>query len=217
MILNHARMTPRNWDDGVPSLCPDCQSRLLARRGRVNVWHWSHRADRTGQTPPGCSVSETEWHLSWKAAYLSFPGWEIELGIETDAGRFRIDAINVRTGRAREFVHSLSDSYVDKHLTLKECDLDILWIFDGDVFVADRRKSVARGGIKHLLKPKAKWLYAEVGGLVHWDGLLWYEWRDDVWFVRETDTTEELLFRFDVASSREEGKPIPPSAWRARS
>ena len=84
MLLNHARKTPRDWDDAVPSLCPDCGAPLLARRGRVAIWHWAHRAAAAGGEG-GCGATETQWHLLWKSVYLDFPGWEIEVPFEVNA------------------------------------------------------------------------------------------------------------------------------------
>src|SRR5262249_53997953 len=160
-----------------PSLCPDCGSALLARRGPVVVWHWAHRAgsaNRAGSA--GCHHRETDWHLTWKAAYHSFPGWEVETLVEASGRAYPAGARNVRSRRVREFVHSLSDAYVAKHLALAASEWDVLWIFDGDTFVAQRRRPLRSGAVKHLLKPRARWLHGRTGGLVHWAGRLWREW-----------------------------------------
>src|SRR5262249_39193236 len=90
---------------------------------------------------------ETGWHLRWKAAYLTFPGWDIEVPVVVAGRSFRADAMNPGTGRVREFVHSLSDAYVAKHLALKAAGLDVVWRFDGEAFVrARRRAAVGPGG-----------------------------------------------------------------------
>src|SRR5690348_4740540 len=102
MLLNHARKTPRDWDDAEASLCPDCGSRLLARRGPVLAWHWAHKGTAGNNSAAlGCHTSETFWHLRWKEAYHSFSGWEIEVPIECDGCQYRADAMNERTGRVR--------------------------------------------------------------------------------------------------------------------
>lgn len=44
-------------------ICPHCQSEMLAKCGRVKVWHWAHKGN------PPCDPwweSETEWHREWK-------------------------------------------------------------------------------------------------------------------------------------------------------
>src|SRR5262245_13341052 len=59
MLLNHERKGPHNWDDAVPSLCPDCGARLVARRGMVVVWHWAHQAATQGGGGTGCGAEES--------------------------------------------------------------------------------------------------------------------------------------------------------------
>lgn len=196
MILNHERKSPRDWDDAVPSLCPDCKEPLIARRGKILVWHWAHKS-APGKSPIQCWATETEWHLTWKSVYEAFPGWEIEVLCETGKGeQFRLDAVNRRTGKIREFVHSLSDKYVHKHTALRAAGADVLWIFDGNVFVAERSKSIRNGGIKHLLKPKARQLYSQIGGFVHYDNHLWKEWDYDCWYPIESGTPAQLVASF---------------------
>ena len=43
--------------------CPICRNELVARCGRINIWHWSHkkRLDCDPWFEP-----ETQWHLAWK-------------------------------------------------------------------------------------------------------------------------------------------------------
>lgn len=84
-----------------------------------------------------------------KFAYLSFPGWQIEVPISAGG----------RTGSVREFIHSLSPRYIEKHMAYlqgrrNECHhlkntpgLHPLWIFDGNEFVSARRRLVRRDGI----------------------------------------------------------------------
>lgn len=48
---------------GAAATCSSCRSQLIPKCGRVNRWHWAHRAgdcDRWGE-------GETDWHLGWKA------------------------------------------------------------------------------------------------------------------------------------------------------
>jgi hypothetical protein len=125
MLLNHERRRPHEWDDALPSLCPDCGSMLLAKRGPIVVWHWAHRA---GVTPSAshCLYHETQWHLRWKAVYHAFPNWEIEVPITLDGIAYRADAANLSNGYGswREFVHTLTDAYIAKHLALEN---DVPW------------------------------------------------------------------------------------------
>jgi hypothetical protein len=118
--------------------------------------------------------------LRWKAVYHAFPHWQIEVPLTLNGIAYRADAANLSNARWREFVHTLTDAYIDKHLALKKTGLDVLWIFDGEAFVAERRRPIRRGGYRHLLKPKARWLQSRVGGLVHWQGQLWREWMREI-------------------------------------
>lgn len=196
MLLNHARKTPRDWDDATPSLCPECSAPLLPRRGRVLVWHWAHRGVARDGSRTGCEGGgETAWHRAWKSVYHDLARWEIEVPLDLDGERFRLDA--ARLPLVREFVHSLSEKYVRKHLALKSAGLDVLWIYDGGQFVAERARTVRGGGIKHLLKPRARWLHAEVGGLVHHDHRLWRHWEGDVWYPIEYGRPASLALAFD--------------------
>jgi hypothetical protein len=200
VLLNHERATPHRWDDAVPSLCPDCRERLTPRRGRVLAWHWAHPSSDRSPARPGCHGEETAWHLTWKTAYLTFPGWRVEEPVVTPAGLFRADAYNPATRRIREFVHSLSEAYVAKHLALTQSAFDVLWLFDGEQFVAERRRPLRGGAYRHLLKPKARWLHGRIGGLVHWSESLWREWKGDVWYSLAAGRSAELLIRFAAVS-----------------
>lgn len=212
MLLNSARKTVMAYDEeklSAPSLCPLCESPLVARRGEMVCWHWAHHPKHHDKTK--CPWHESEWHLQWKQAYLGFDGWEIEYPIEAAGNRFIADATSLKTGRVREFVHSLSNHYASKHMSLKMAGRDVLWIWDGDEFVSERHRCVSRGGISRLLKPRA-WMYFEhIGGLVHFDSRLWRHWKDNVFYPCETDTTKELLRRFYEAEGTKKTAPGPAS------
>jgi hypothetical protein len=204
MLLNHARASPYDWFDALPSKCPDCEAPLFARRGEIKVWHWAHYPARAGGTATRCApAEESEWHLGWKLAYNAFPGWRIEWPVVAGGAVYRADACNPQTGAVREFVHSLSPSYVAKHLALSASGRDVLWVFDGDQFVSARRKLV-RGakepGYRRLLKPAARRLHARIGGVVHWHFRLWKEWGNtDVWYPTDGAQARAVLERFAQA------------------
>src|SRR5262249_25505638 len=129
--------------------------------------------------------------------YHEFPGWDVEVPLELNGRRYRLDAANLRRGRVREFVHSLSDRYVAKHLALRDSGLDVLWVYDGDTFGAARRREIRRGGLKPLLKPRARWLASRLGGLVHLGSALWREWKEDCWYPVESERTAGLVGAFE--------------------
>ncbi len=180
------------------STCPECGGELTARCGEVVTWHWAHRPKERR----GCWHSESEWHLGWKAAYESLPGWIVEAPLQIGGRTFRADAMNPRTGAVREFVHSLSPAYIEKHRALAAAGLDVLWIFDGVAF-GSRRVFRVRGGEgrARLLTPRAAALHSEIGGLVHHGGRLWRHWRDGIWFPCNGPAAQHMLRAYQSATA----------------
>lgn len=196
MLYNAERLTVWESDEaGTPdSTCPLCGLPLLARRGEIVVWHWAHRP--ISGKRKRCPWTESAWHLRWKYAYSTLPRWDAEVRLDTALGTWIIDAMNSRTGRVREFVHSLSPYYLRKHFALQGLGYDVLWIFDGHEFASKRLRHVAHGGVKRLLRPTANRVHDSIGGLVHWGGGLWKHWKGDVWYPVEGDASSLLLSRF---------------------
>jgi hypothetical protein len=197
VIFNHERKAVWQWDSG-ESLCPDCEGQLVAKRGEIVCWHWAHAARRNKSI--NCHHEETAWHLAMKMAYLDFDGWNIEVPVEVDGKKYRIDAY--REGKVREFVHSLSPHYVSKHLALKNAGMDVLWIFDGFTF-GSARWTFCMGsygaGYRRLLKPAARRLFDEIGGLVHFSDFLLKQWRYDVFFPCKGEAAESILTNYHKA------------------
>ena len=86
-----------------------------------------------------------------------------------------------------EFVHSLSPKYLPKHEALMRSQLrpNVAWIFDGDAYLSKRRRVVAQGGIKRMLKPNARELVHRIGrghAYVHYQGKLWQHWKHDIFY-----------------------------------
>lgn len=195
MIYNATRQTVARYDlqGGTASLCPLCGGDLVARRGEIVVWHWAHRP--SGASRSECPHEESAWHLAMKRAYL-FPGWEVESPVTLGGRKYLLDAMNKKTREVREFVHSLSPYYLAKHRTLKAHGYNVLWIFDGEMFVSHRVVVLPGGGLKRLLKPKADMLHRQIGGLVHFKGFLLYEWNNnDVWYPRNGEQARTVLER----------------------
>lgn len=197
MFLNHARQFVGQWDGRSPSLCPQCAAPLVPRRGDWVRWHWAHYPST--HTSARCAYEESAWHMRWKQIYLTL-GWQIEVPIAVRGTRFILDAMNPKTGRIREFVHSLSPAYLVKHSHLVQAGYDILWIFDGHEFISARARIVAKGGKKHYLKPLAYDTAHYLNVLVHdyqWGCLayqdLWREWKKNIWFPIDGDHSKKLL------------------------
>lgn len=205
MFLNRVGMNVYAWNKIEPSdrprsYCPECMEELVARRGAARIWHWAHKPGTCNLR--GCSGEETEWHLRWKAAHLNL-GWAIEVPVLVSGKRFRVDAMNLPKTDIREFVHSLSPAYVEKHRMLKHTGVSILWIFDGDAFVWDGRKEVpgklSKKGYRDLLSPRARDLHHEIGGWVHFEKRLWEHWKADIWYPARGGALE-LVIRYGITN-----------------
>jgi len=177
MLLNKDRRRVQEWDTKWPSLCPECNKELIAKRGEIVIWHWAHYPGHGGQ---GCGGPETAWHLRWKELHHE-AGWEIEKAVIVDDQNYRLDAF--KDGIIREFVHSLDDSYFPKDAALCKKYGDSLWLFDGVKFARHYRRPCSQGaGMRRLLKAKALDFYNKLGGYVHSRHKLWRMWKDNVWY-----------------------------------
>ena len=217
MIFNHDRKTVANWNTIDPSLCADCKETLIAKRGEQVIWHWSHRpGNRTRQCEGWC---ETKWHLKWKQVYQTFENWEIEWPLKFDTGNaYRMDASNPKTGECREFIHSLSPSYIQKHNAISDvCGLNIMWIWDGNEFGSAFAAIRSDKGICNMLKPKADALHNKIGGLVHYNNNLYKHWKWNIWYPQTGDRIETLLKAFNTRLVEErQPKPSIPNYSQAR-
>ncbi|MDM8006091.1 MAG: competence protein CoiA family protein [Phycisphaerae bacterium] len=196
MIFNADRLPVWRWDGASESRCPECRELLTAKRGDLVVWHWAHRPSAAGRS--ACPHEESEWHLRMKATYLEFAGWEIEVPIHVSGRLYRLDARSRITRNIREFVHSLSPHYRDKHLDLKRAGLPVQWIFDGNEFASRRARPCRGGGIRRLLKPRAYGICHFVKGRVHYRGQLWREWHSNIWFPCTNESAAEIVRRFEL-------------------
>jgi hypothetical protein len=67
-----------------------------------------------------------------------------------------IDAMHLKTGEARSFVHTMAPYYYEQHLVLRLAGLHVKWIFDGDFFRRKHCKYARPGpGLRGALKPKS--------------------------------------------------------------
>lgn len=191
MIYNNKRIAVWQWT-GDESLCPECQSELIAKRGEIVCWHWAHHPNTSKKI--NCPHKESEWHLAMKSAYLGFVGWDIEVPIVVYGNTYRADAMNRNTKRIREFVHSLSPHYIDKHYALQQSGYDVLWIMDGEEFVSKRWKYCSsKKGRKNLLKPIALNFHNSVPVLVHWEESLWKCWQNNIWYQCIGESAQEVI------------------------
>lgn len=195
MIHNH--LGKAVWDyhytDNPESLCPICDGSLVGKRYvKRAVWHWPHKPKHRAD----CPHYESHWHLIAKIAQSRLPGWVIEHPIQTTTKKYRVDAYNTKHSRIREFVHTVNPYYYQKHLVLrKERYSQVNWVFDGDLYVSLRSRP-AKEGKKNFLTPRAWELFEKIGGLVHYEGLLWKHWQKNIWFPYEHDDAKRFLDSF---------------------
>lgn len=205
MVYNHARQAVRQWNGADESLCPLCDAVLIPKRGDYIAWHWAHKPISHGRS--SCPYEESTWHLRWKYIHLNEDHWNIEVPVTIGSQRFIVDAMHVETRQIREFVHSLSPYYAEKHQRLRSAGYQVLWIFDGNVFMSARRKFTRTGGLKNLLKPIAYDIAKYLNAVVHeWEhGLpemqcFWKRWQkadvNNIWFPVHSDISTYLLQRF---------------------
>ena len=54
-------------EPGLKAICPCCGNEVLAKCGKVNVWHWAHKSNDCDPW----HEPESEWHLMWKDKFPS--------------------------------------------------------------------------------------------------------------------------------------------------
>ena len=200
MIYNNLGQTVEEAvlaNNDVKSFCPECGQLLIPKMGKLNIWHWAHKVNRNSK----CKVVETEWHLLMKNVYKSFKDWEIEVPYFTRGKIFRIDAMNKKLNEAREFIHSLSDTYVIKHYYLKQSGLNINWIWDGESFLKkgsyikqDKNKNLI---LVAQLKPKAKSIFEKIGVILYFEESFWKHWKNRIWYYQYNKRISATLKKID--------------------
>lgn len=141
---------------------------------------------------------------------LGFEHWQIEQPVTVGGKRYVVDAVNRRTGRIREFVHSISPFYLAKHSDLAEkARFDVRWIIDGHAFASRRQIHLRENGIKRLLRPRAFLLAEKLGAnvRVHYAGQLWRHWERNIWYP---DQHADAVVDAFVSVDRDGGKKVRP-------
>lgn len=106
---------------GATAICPLCESEMIAKCGRIKIWHWAHKSKCDCDAWSG---PETEWHLKWKEAMHEE---NVEVTIERDGIRHRADIIR-SDGTVVELQHSsLSRAEVQERELFYG---KMVWLFD---------------------------------------------------------------------------------------
>jgi competence protein CoiA len=105
-------------------VCPHCQSEMVAKCGRVKVWHWSHKGN------PPCDPwwePETEWHREWKD---KFPKeWQEISHIDLATGEKHIADVKNSFGLVIEFQHSAMKP--EERISREKFYKSMVWVIDG--------------------------------------------------------------------------------------
>lgn len=105
-------------------ICPHCNSAMIAKCGRVKVWHWAHKGN------PPCDPwweSETEWHREWKN---QFPKeWQEIAHVHPETGEKHIADVKTPFGLVIEFQHS--NIKVEERISREEFYDQMVWVIDG--------------------------------------------------------------------------------------
>jgi len=113
--------------DAQPKLrgeCIRCGGEMIAKCGRVKVWHWAHKGE------PPCDPwweNETEWHRDWKDR---FPvDWQEIIAEDPVTGERHIADVRTPHGLVIEFQHSVIDP---AEVQSREAFYgNMIWIVDG--------------------------------------------------------------------------------------
>lgn len=121
MLWANVEGTRTRATPGASGICPGCSSPVIAKCGEINIWHWSHLAERDCDPwfEPEC-----RWHLEWKEMA---PSGQCEVTI----GGHRADIVTI-DGRVIELQHSsLSPSEVRER---EQHYGKMIWIIDASEF-----------------------------------------------------------------------------------
>ena len=103
--------------------CPACGQAMVARCGKINIWHWAHKGRRA------CDLwweNETEWHRTWKGRFPE--SWQ-EVVHRADNGERHIADVKTDHGWVIEFQHSHIKP--EEHRSRETFYRKLVWVIDG--------------------------------------------------------------------------------------
>lgn len=119
-LVNGERQEPQPKLSGS---CPNCDRPMLARCGKIKIWHWAHRGKL--MCDPWWE-NETEWHRAWKN---QFPKEWHEVIHRSESGEKHIADVKTEQGLVIEFQHSpiSPEERQSRNAFYKK----IVWVVDG--------------------------------------------------------------------------------------
>lgn len=107
---------------GLSGQCRICKQPMVAKCGKIRVWHWSHRK---GKDCDPWFEPETDWHLLWKSQILASH-------VEVILSNHRADLVT-SDGTVVELQHSpISPLVIEERERFYK---NMLWIVDASTFV----------------------------------------------------------------------------------
>ena len=106
---------------GARAICPECNEIVIARCGKINIWHWAHKQRSDCDL---WSEHETQWHLEWKNYW---PSDYVEVPIERNGIKHRADICTPK-GIVIELQHSpISPDEISER---EQFYGEMIWLFD---------------------------------------------------------------------------------------
>ena len=121
-LVDGERRTPTNGARGV---CQCCGAEMVAKCGRIKMWHWAHMP-RTSCDP--WWGGETEWHREWKGRFPE--DWREVVHVDDQTGEKHIADVKTPSGLVIEFQHSHL-SY-EEQVSREAFYQNMIWVVDGD-------------------------------------------------------------------------------------
>lgn len=104
--------------------CPICDHPMVAKCGKVRIWHWAHQGGRPCGDP--WWENETGWHLKWKGELPD--AWQ-EIVHHADDGTKHIADIKTEHGWVIEFQHSSISP--EERQSRDAFYRQLVWVVDG--------------------------------------------------------------------------------------
>ena len=121
-LVNGIKTEPRPRLRGI---CNWCGSEMVAKCGRVKMWHWAHKSK--ANCDPWWE-SEGEWHRAWKD---QFPiEWQEVIHTDPATGERHIADVKTPSGLVIEFQHS--PIAPEEQQSRENFYQNMIWIVDGD-------------------------------------------------------------------------------------
>ena len=109
---------------GASGQCPACGQAMIAKCGKIKIWHWAHKGRRT------CDPwweNETEWHREWKNCFDA--KWQEVVHKDESADEIHIADVTTPHGWTIEIQHSPMGEA--ERMARNSFYKKIVWVVDG--------------------------------------------------------------------------------------